>query len=222
MELTQTRCAAPNLTGRARTIVCVDTYPLARLGVAEIARRHLDLRLVGEAGTPEEAREVIARTRPAVVVIGDGLPDRGRALAAELRAAQPALGLVLLSHQTDPALVRRARQAGVSGFVSRSAAVPVLVAAIRRAATAPGSFRGYGLPVDPAAERTPALSRREEQVLTLIADGMSNQDIAAALRLGPGTVRTYVTRLRAKLHASDRSQAVLAAGSQLVGTGSQR
>jgi DNA-binding NarL/FixJ family response regulator len=200
-------------------VVSVDTHPLVRLGVAEIAERCPDLRLVGQAATGEEARELVARTRPDVVVIGDTLPAGGRALAAELRAAQPALGLVSLSGQTDPAALRRGREAGLSALVARSARIPVVAAAIRHAATEPGALRGFGTPVDPGTGPAPVLSRREEQVLALIGDGLSNEDIAATLRVGRGTVRTYVTRLLAKLHARSRSQAVVAARSLPVGAG---
>jgi DNA-binding NarL/FixJ family response regulator len=201
-------------------VVCVDACELARLGVAVLARRYPDLRLVGEAGTLAEARELIARTRPAVVVIGDSLPDRGHSLAAELRAAHPGLGLVAVSHHTGDPLFGRARQAGMSAFVSRSAPATAVVAAIRHAAATPESFRTFGVPwaVEREVGHARALSPREQEVLRLLRDGMSAEDIAAALRVGTGTVRTHVSRLYAKLHVTNRSQAVVAtADRELVG-----
>jgi DNA-binding NarL/FixJ family response regulator len=199
-------------------VVCVDPYNLARLGLAVLARRYPDLQLVGEAGTTEEARAVIARTQPDVVVIGDGLPEGGRGLVDELRAARSALGLVMVSHRTDDAQFSRARDAGISAFVSRTAPVTAVVAAIRHAAAAPGSFGTFGVPwtVERDAASPPSLSEREHQVLTLLRHGLSDQDIAASLQVGRGTVRTYITRLYGKLRVSNRSQAVLAAaGNQL-------
>ena len=205
-------------------VVYVDACELAGLGIAVFARRYPDLRLVGEAGTVAEARELVARTRPAVVVIADSLPDRGHSLAAELRAAHPGLGLVAVSHHTGDSGFGQARQAGVSAFVSRSAPATAVVAAVRHAAATPESFRTFGVPwaVEREVGRARTLSPREQEVLRLLRDGRSAEDIAAALSVGTGTVRTYVSRLYTKLQVTNRSQAVVAAaGGELVGAGAR-
>jgi DNA-binding NarL/FixJ family response regulator len=156
---------------------------------------------------------MVARTRPTVVVIGDDLLPAGEHLAADLRSAHPALGVVVVSHRTDNASFQRFRAAGASAFVSRSAPATAVLAAIRHAATQPDEFRAFGVPwtVEWEANRTPALSHREQQVLELLKDGRPAADIAASLQVGKGTVRTYVTRLYAKLGVSNRSQALVAA-----------
>jgi DNA-binding NarL/FixJ family response regulator len=104
--------------------------------------------------------------------------------------------------------------------VSRSAPATAVVAAIRHAAATPESFRTFGVPwaVEREVGHARALSPREQEVLRLLRDGMSAEDIAAALRVGTGTVRTHVSRLYAKLHVTNRSQAVVAtADRELVG-----
>jgi DNA-binding NarL/FixJ family response regulator len=121
--------------------------------------------------------------------------------------------VVVVSHHVDDSLCQRFRAAGVSAFVSRSAPATAVLAAARHAAARPDQFRTFGVPwtVEWEANRAPALSRREQQVLDLLKDGLPTADIAASLRVGRGTVRTYVTRLYGKLGVSNRSQALVAA-----------
>lgn len=202
------------------TVACADRYELARLGVAYLTRRYPDLQLVGEAGGLAEVHALVVRVRPAVLVIGDDLALEGGMFTAGLRAAHPALGLVVVSHHADDALLHRFRTAGVSAFVSRSAPVTAALAAIRQAAAMPRRFGTFGVPWAVERDVPRTLSPREHQVLELLREGLSAGQIATRLGMGPGTVRTHVTRLYAKLGVSSRSQALMvAAGSRSAGPG---
>lgn len=210
--------AAPPPVAGTATVVVVDPYPVARDGIAYLTRRYPDLRLVGAAGSEAEAHDVIDRTNPRVVLISDDLTDGGRAFAAGLRASHPRIGLVVLSHRTHDLLFPQVRDAGAAAFVSQSAPVTALVSAIRHAATSPRTFRTFGVPwaVEQDAAQVKSLSQREQQVLTLMGDGLSIPDIAATLQVGPGTVRTYISRLYSKLQVPNRARAVLAAATDPV------
>jgi DNA-binding NarL/FixJ family response regulator len=200
-------------TGATVTVACAHRYELARLGVARITRRYPDLQLVGEAATLAEVPGMLARTRPAVLVIGDDPSPEGRRFLAGIRAAHPELGVVVVSHHTEDARCQQFRDA--AAFVSRSAPVEQVLAAIRHAATAPARFRTFGVPwtIERKADRTPALSQRERQVLDLLRDGRRAEEMAETLQVGRGTIRTHVTRLYAKLGVSNRSQALVASHS---------
>jgi DNA-binding NarL/FixJ family response regulator len=186
--------------------------------VAYLTRRYPDLQFVGEAATLAEVPAMLARTRAAVLVIGDDLSPAGGTFAAGLRAAHPGIGIVVVSHHTDDALFHRYRASGVSAFVSRSAPATAVLAAIRHAAANPHRFRTFGVAwaIEWEAHRAPALSRREQQVLELLREGLPATDIAATLQVGRGSVRTYVTRLYAKLGVTNRSQALVAAAAGTV------
>ena len=140
MELKQPRCAAPQLTGRARTIVCVDTYPLARPGVAEPARRHPDLRPVGEAGTAEDAIRSLPRLVPDVVVIDVEMPGMGGVEgAARIRERAPGTRVLGLSMPDQPHDVRRAFDAGADVYLLKAAADEAGVTSIAMPIS-PGTF----------------------------------------------------------------------------------
>lgn len=202
-------------------MACVDPYELARLGLSYLAGADSGLQLVGGVADPADLPALIARTDPDVVVIGDRLPEAGADLTRSLRAGWPRIGLVMVSHQHQEMHLRRGREIGLSAFVGRSVPVSTIAEAIRYAADSPRGFRcfqpGDRSHPEPAVVATPPLSPREHQVLALLADGLTAADIAEALQLGRGTVRTYITRLYAKLRVSNRSQALIATAGEPPG-----
>src|SRR5690349_10324854 len=122
-------------------LVAIDEHVLLRLGLARIVAATPDIRLVGEAGSHEEALDIVPRLRPDVVTLGLNLPDGdGVAAGVQLRQYLPDLGVVLLTVVVADAPLLRAMEAGLSGYVSKSATVPIVLAAIRHAAAAPHSF----------------------------------------------------------------------------------
>ncbi|PPK67961.1 response regulator transcription factor [Actinokineospora auranticolor] len=203
------------------TVALVDGIPLFREGLAALVLRTPGLRWLGATDTPQGAVGFAERYRPDVVLLDSGLDPRNH-LSSTLTAANPdAVVLVLVreAHRTTQ-YVATAMASGVHGVVPRTVEPPQLVDAIQAVFTS----RRY---MDPALARTVAaprgrlirgvdtdlqqLSRREFQVLQLIADGLENQAIAKILYVSVETVRTHVKSILRKLAARDRTHAVAVA-----------
>ncbi|WP_432830325.1 response regulator transcription factor [Dactylosporangium sp. CA-092794] len=198
-------------------LVAVDEHVLLRLGLNRVVATVPDITLVGEAGSAADAERVVAETRADVVTIDASLADTdGITLARRLRAGSPDLGVVLLSAVSDDNLLYRALDAGLSAYVTKAAPVSSVLAAIRHAAVAPHSFTAPGLSSALSRRRgqTGLLSQREQEVLSLMRDGLSLPTIAQRLEVSEATVKTYVSRLYSKLRVNNRSQALMAAVNQ--------
>ncbi len=192
-------------------VVAVDEHELARLGIAWLAAHGTGLELVGTAGSARQAMQIVARAEPSVVTIGTTLPDLdGLELAGLLRDRYPDLGLLLILAEPDRALVATAAERGLSGAVALTATAASLTALIRSTATEPHTFRAPGEFLRAPGRPGPRLSPRERQVLALLVEGRTQAEIAEQLSISPATAKTHVARLYAKLHARNRSQALLA------------
>ncbi|HEU5109592.1 MAG TPA: response regulator transcription factor [Micromonosporaceae bacterium] len=208
-------------------VLLADDQPLVRGGFAMFVNAADDLEVVGEAGTGREAVELARSSRADVVVMDIRMPDLDGLAATRLIAADPDLAgvrvLVLTTFEMDE-YVFEALRAGASGFLGKSAEVDELLDAIRTvhrgdallspAATKVliGRFLAGPEPVD--ARRVDArlldtLTEREREVLSLVAAGLSNDEIAARLVVSPHTAKTHVNRAMTKLGAHDRAQLVI-------------
>ncbi|WP_417364310.1 response regulator [Glutamicibacter arilaitensis] len=208
-----------------RVVIC-DDQELVRTGLRTIIDAHPDLVVVGEAADGEEAVRVTRRERPDVVVMDirmplqDGIEATRRIAGPQASAA--ARVLVVTTFSLD-SLVYDALRAGASGFLLKDARPAQLAAAIRTIAAgdsliAPELTRSligrFGDRLRPSAKETAifeVLTVREREVLQLIAQGLSNAEISAQLVISHETVKTYVSRILAKLGVRDRVQAVVLA-----------
>jgi DNA-binding NarL/FixJ family response regulator len=202
-------------------VALVDGLPLFRDGFSALVHRTPGMHLVGAAERPSAAIRLRERFRPSVMVIDSGLDPRNH-LSSMLATGEPALGLLVLiteQHRNTP-YVAAALAAGVHGMILRAAEAGQLVDAIRSVhldrryldpALAPllAAPRGRHGPL-PGPVQQP-LSRREYQVLQLIADGLENQAIAKILFVSVETIRTHVKSILRKLAARDRTHAVAVA-----------
>ena len=210
------------MTEPIRVLIC-DDQAMIRAGYTTILGAHPDVTVVGEAADGEAAVADARRLRPDVVVMDVRMPLLNGIEATRLLAGpgvpDPARVLVVTTFNLDE-YVYDALRAGASGFLLKDARPADLVAAVRTVAAgdallAPavtrrliGRFADHLRPrddTDPAG----ALAPREIEVLKLIAAGMSNVEIAAALVISPETVKTHVSRILAKLGLRDRVQAVV-------------
>ena len=210
------------MTTPVRVLVC-DDQALIRTGFATIIGAQPDLEVVGECGDGRSAVDLAGRLRPDVVVMDVRMPVLDGIQATRLLAgagvAQPVKVLVVTTFNLDE-YVYEALRAGASGFLLKDAPPAQLLHGIRTVATgaallAPEVTRRlvgrYAARIRPA-EDTPAgtpLTPRELEVLRLIADGLSNSEIAATLVISQETVKTYVSRILTKLDLRDRVQAVV-------------
>ncbi|GAA3139491.1 response regulator transcription factor [Planomonospora alba] len=201
-------------------LVIADDQAMIRAGLRLVAETAPGIDVVGEAADGREALDVVRRLRPDVLLMDVAMPRLdGLGAARRLLAdPRPPKIVMLTTFGTDRNL-HAALRAGVNGFLLKTSPPELLAEAVRVAATGDAlidpavtmrviaSFAGGPAPVE--RPELDALTRRERQVLNLLARGLSNPEIAGALGLGEATVRTHVARVLQKLGVRDRVQAVV-------------
>lgn len=204
------------------TVLLVEDQVLVRAGFRMVVDSQLDMRVIGEAGDGGAAVDAAARLTPDVVVMDIRMPgvDGVEATRRIMAAPDPPRVLVLTTYDLDDYATAAVR-AGASGFLLKDAPAEHFLAAIRSvhagdAVLAPSTTRRLlhvlAPAVDPAArELVSTLTQRETQVLRILATGASNAEIAMALGVGEGTVKTHVRHILTKLSARDRVRAVIVA-----------
>nr|WP_269809529.1 response regulator transcription factor [Kineosporia rhizophila] len=201
----------------------VDDQPLVRMGLSTLIGTEPDLALAGEAGDGREGLALIRRTRPDVVLCDIRMPALdGLGLLSEV-AADPALSTVrvvmLTTFELDEYVFEALRH-GASGFLLKDAAPKAILEAIRVVAEggsllAPSVTRrvieqfGTGSPARQPHPRLKDLTEREREIVSWVATGRSNAEIAEELVVSADTVRTHVSRAMVKLQARDRAQLVV-------------
>ncbi|MGI5159721.1 response regulator [Microbispora sp. CA-102843] len=203
-------------------VLLADDQPLVRAALQMVIADAPDLDLAGEAGTGAEAVRMAEDIGPDVVVMDIRMPGMDGIEATRLITAGCGAQVLVLTTFDDDEYVFGALRAGASGFLVKDMALDDILAAIRvvaagEALIAPRVTRRLieefaGRPVPgPRPGRVAGLTEREAEVLTLVGRGLSNAEIAAELFISAATVKTYVTRLLAKLGARDRVRLVITA-----------
>jgi DNA-binding NarL/FixJ family response regulator len=203
-------------------VLLVDDDDLMRAGLRAVISSDDGIEVVGEAGDGRAAIQAVRAQRPDVVLMDVRMPDLdGIAATRELLAGSPELKVAILTTFEDDDYIFGALSAGASGFLLKRTKPEELIAAIHTLAAGDSLLspsvtrrvieRMAGQPVsDPAAARRLAeLTPREREVLELIAQGLSNSEIAAAFVIEESTVKTHVKRILMKLRLRDRVQAVI-------------
>lgn len=194
------------------SIVLADDHVLFRQGLAALLREQPCWEVVGEAGSGEEAIDLVALLKPTVAVLDVEMVGMGGIDAAKrIREISPGTKIVALSMYSSAHYQQRMRRAGASAYVCKSQPIGELVAAVKAVI----GGRGYepGLPELPAPAAmarsarvdADALSEREREVLRLLAEGQRTVVIAETLGISHKTVETYRARLQQKLGINDLS-----------------
>jgi DNA-binding NarL/FixJ family response regulator len=203
-------------------VVIADDQALVRAGLRKLFEVDAEIEVVAEAGNGREVVECVRALHPDVVVMDIRMPDvDGLEATRQLAEIAPATRVLILTTFGIDEYVYEALRAGASGFLLKDSPAEELLAGVRVVA------RGDAL-LDPAitravieqyaraprrrvelARRLDDLTARERDVLDLLARGLSNSEIAAALVVGDGTVKTHVARILQKLDLRDRVQAVV-------------
>jgi DNA-binding NarL/FixJ family response regulator len=195
------------------TLLLVDDHALVREGLREILETQPDIRVVGEAQDSATTVALAAQTRPDIVLLDVEIPGgEVTATVSQIRQRSPASRIIILSMYEGPHLVRALLAAGIRGYLLKSIHWQELVVAIRAIRADDdriilGVSReslGPAQP-DPAAG---ALSARELEVLDLVAQALSNGQIASRLQLTEATVKRHLRNIFAKLGAVSRLDAV--------------
>jgi DNA-binding NarL/FixJ family response regulator len=205
-------------------VLIADDQRLVRTGLAMILDSEDGLEVVGEAADGAAAVVLARRTRPDVVLMDVRMPGTdGITATRELTAGDDPVKVVILTTFDADELVYAALRAGASGFLLKDAPAPDLVNALRVVAAGQAmlspvitrrlldEFARRDVGSAPQAPAPGLLTAREHEVLLLVAEGLSNGEIAERLVLGETTVKTHVGRVLAKLGVRDRVQAVVLA-----------
>jgi DNA-binding NarL/FixJ family response regulator len=199
---------------RIRVFV-VDDHAVLRAGLRMLINAQKDMQVVGEAANAREAHTQIEQTAPDVVTLDLSMPGgSGLKLVEQIHAHCPKSRVLILTMHDDAAYCRAALAAGACGYVVKTAADTQLLTAIRAVAeghlfvdpsTADASGVGPAVVEVPALRCGPALSTREQEVLVLLAQGLTNQAVADRLFLSVKTIETYRTRITEKLGLRTRA-----------------
>ena len=201
-------------------VFLLDDHEVVRRGLCELLQREDDIEVVGESGLADEARRRIPALRPDVAILDARLPDgSGIDVCRDVRAADPSVqALILTSYEDDEALFA-AIMAGAAGYVLKQVRGTDLVHAVRIVASGRSMLdpvvtsrvlerirRG---PEEPAELRV--LTEQERRIFELIAEGLTNRQIAERMYLAEKTVKNYVSSLLSKLDLERRTQAAVLA-----------
>jgi len=211
-------------------VVVVDDQPLVRAGIAMLVNAEEDIAVVAEAADGQEALTQVRAQRPDVVLMDVRMPGTDgvaatRAVIDEGLTAQNGqlIGVIILTTYHIDEAVYAALRAGASGFLLKDAAPTEIAAAIRAVASGEAwldpavtrrlidEFNARPEPHAPTPAEMAQLTPREREVLTLMARGMSNADVAVELFISEATVKTHLARVMMKLGVREKAQAVAAA-----------
>jgi two-component system NarL family response regulator len=200
-------------------VLLVDDHELVRQGVASMLAKAEDVIVVGEAKTGREAIEIARRELPDVILMDVRMPDMdGLEATRRVKEERPRTAVIMVTMHDNPAYLREAVRAGAAGYLLKDVSKDELLDAIRQVATG-GAFiesqmlRGMLSEMKPGgtggAPAARNLTKREREILSLVAEGLSNREIADKLVLSPETVKSHVAAILEKLNVSDRTQAAI-------------
>lgn len=205
-------------------VVLVDDQTLFREGLRLVLERAPDIEVVGEAGNGLEAIRVVERHRPDIVLMDLRMPGMNGVEATQrVLRMHPTIKVIALTTFDDDALVFDALRQGIVGYMLKGADAMQIIGAVRSVAAGEtalspsvaikivSEFARMARITSKASAAELGLSRRELEVLRLLARGSSNKEIALALHVAEGTIKNHLTNIFGKLGVTDRTQAALKA-----------
>jgi two-component system, NarL family, nitrate/nitrite response regulator NarL len=208
-------------------IAVIDDHPIMREGLIAVLGRDPGFLLVGEGGTAKDAVDLAEELLPDIMLLDVNMPGDGLTALQHISSTCPTVAVIILTVKEDPATVSIALKRGARGYVLKGIdgaemgaiirlvhhgdayITPTLAARLLTEATETTGTEPAGASNTP--QRRVGLTVREGQILQLLADGMSNKQIAGALALSESTIKHYMTNLMQKLQVSNRVEAALLA-----------
>jgi len=210
-------------------LIIADDHELARTGLRGMLTGQPDLVVVGEAATGRQAVALCRRLRPDLALMDVRMPDLdGLAATREIKRESPATAVVIVTMHENPEYLLEALRAGAAGYVLKDATHAEVFKTVRRVLEGEVLLTpevASRLLVRLVREKRPTvdppvhLTSRELVVLRLVAQGWTNREIAAELKLSAGTVKVHVERILAKLGVAHRTQAAVRAVEMGLATG---
>ena len=206
------------------TVFLLDDHEVVRRGIKDLLEGEGDIVVVGESGLAQEAARRIPALRPDVAILDGRLPDgTGIDVCREIRSQDPTINALILTSYDDDDALFSAIMAGASGYVLKQIRGTDLIDTVRRVAAGQSMLDPAvtaqvldrlrsGPKSDPALDQ---LTAQELKILELIAQGMTNRQIAGSLFLAEKTVKNYVSSMLAKLNLESRTQAAIFANKHL-------
>jgi len=205
-------------------VFLLDDHEVVRRGIKDLLEGEGDIVVVGESGLAQEAARRIPALRPDVAILDGRLPDgTGIDVCREIRSQDPSINALILTSYDDDDALFSAIMAGASGYVLKQIRGTDLIDTVRRVAAGQSMLDPAvtaqvldrlrsGPKTDPALDQ---LTAQELKILELIAQGMTNRQIAGNLFLAEKTVKNYVSSMLAKLNLESRTQAAIFANKHL-------
>ena len=214
-------------------LLIADDHDLIREGIRTMLTREKDLEVVGEAENGREAVELCRKLRPDLVLMDVRMPEMdGLGATRAIKADRPETSVLVVTTHASTEYLMEAIEAGAAGYVLKDASKRQLVDAVRKTLTGESALNqdlamellrrlaGEGRGPQPSPSDEPrrqieqpleSLTPREAEILRLLADGLTNPEIARRLVVSPGTVKNHVQHIIQKLGVSDRTQAAVRA-----------
>ena len=197
--------------GHSKEITCLiaDDHEVVREGLRLSLSRSPHVRVIGEASDGASAISLAERRRPNVVIMDVRMPGMdGLEATKALLAKVPTTSVLIFTAYGERSLLGRGLEAGAKGYILKEAPHQTLVRAIEKVATGEGYVDPALMPDFLTRDREDMLTKRERDILKLLADGMSNADVASRLFISQETVKSHVRHILAKLEADTRTHAV--------------
>ncbi len=191
------------------TCLIVDDHEVVREGLRLSLSRSENIRVVGEAADGNAAVTLAKRRRPNVVILDVRMPGKdGLSAAKEITTEVPETAVLMFTAFAERSLLTRGIESGAKGYILKEAPHQTLVRAIQKVADGDGYVDPALMPAFLNKERENMLTAREREILQLLADGMSNADVAGKLYISQETVKSHVRHILSKLEADTRTHAV--------------
>ena len=196
----------------------VDDHEVVRVGLRTVLHNHYGITVVGEAGTKSAAVRAAKRLLPDIVLMDVRLPDgSGVEACRDILASHPTTRIIFLTSYADDDSVLAAVLAGAQGYVLKNIDSSLLIRSVRVVAKGQSILNPAltqravnwikAWPAQARLVRGQSLSPQEERVLALVAEGLTNKEVAATMQLSDKTVKNYIANIFQKLHISRRAQA---------------
>jgi len=191
------------------TTLIVDDHEVVREGLRLSLSRAPHIRVIGEAADGEAAVELAERRKPNVVIMDVRMPGMDGLEATKILTERvPESAVLIFTAYSERSLLSRGLESGAKGYVLKEAPHETLLRAIEKVASGEGFVDPALMPAFLTGKDDDTLTTREREILQLLADGMSNADVATKLFISQETVKSHVRHILAKLEADTRTQAV--------------